>query len=77
MNRPNLILLACLLVAIPLSLVAGRAWIFGQEQPTAFIIIADLRLPRALLAVTVGAGLGAAGAAMELVRSSAPSRLPF
>jgi len=65
MNRPNLILLACLLVAIPLSLVAGRAWIFGQEQPTAFIIIADLRLPRALLAVTVGAGLGAAGAAMQ------------
>ena len=65
MNRPNLILLACLLVAIPLSLIAGRAWILGQEQPTAFIIIADLRLPRAFLAVTVGAGLGAAGAAMQ------------
>ncbi|MAK99375.1 MAG: ABC transporter permease [Citromicrobium sp.] len=65
MNRPNLTLLACLLVAIPLSLIAGRAWIFGQEQGTALLIIADLRLPRALLAVTVGAGLGAAGAAMQ------------
>ena len=65
MNRPNLTLLACLLVAIPLSLIAGRAWIFGQEQATALLIIADLRLPRALLAVTVGAGLGAAGAAMQ------------
>jgi len=64
-NRPNLTLLACLLVAIPLSLIAGRAWIFGQEQATALLIIADLRLPRALLAVTVGAGLGAAGAAMQ------------
>ncbi|MEL7691364.1 iron ABC transporter permease [Citromicrobium bathyomarinum] len=64
-NRPNLILLACLLVAIPLSLLAGRAWIFGQEQGTALLIIADLRLPRAFLAVTVGAGLGAAGAAMQ------------
>jgi len=64
-NRPNLTLLACLLVAIPLSLIAGRAWIFGQEQGTALVIIADLRLPRALLAVTVGAGLGAAGAAMQ------------
>ncbi len=65
MNRPNLTLLACLLGAIPLSLIAGRAWIFGQEQGTALLIIADLRLPRALLAVTVGAGLGAAGAAMQ------------
>ena len=65
MNRPNLTLLACLLGAIPLSLIAGRAWIFGQEQGTALLIIADLRLPRALLAVTVGAGLGASGAAMQ------------
>ena len=65
MNCPNLTLLACLLGAIPLSLIAGRAWIFGQEQGTALLIIADLRLPRALLAVTVGAGLGAAGAAMQ------------
>ena len=65
MNRASLILLACVLVAIPLSLVAGRAWVFGLEEGRAALIIAELRLPRALLAVTVGAGLGAAGAAMQ------------
>ena len=65
MSRASAILLAALLLAIPLSLVAGRTWIFGIEESRALLIIAELRLPRALLAVTVGAGLGAAGAAMQ------------
>ena len=65
MSRASAILLAALLLAIPLSLVAGRTWIFGIEESRAMLIVAELRLPRALLAVTVGAGLGAAGAAMQ------------
>ena len=65
MNRTSLILLACLIAAIPVSLVAGRAWIFGLDEARAALIVAELRLPRALLAVIVGAGLGAAGAAMQ------------
>ena len=65
MNRAALVLLAGLLVAIPMSLFAGRAWVFGLEESSAALIVAELRLPRALLAVTVGAGLGAAGAAMQ------------
>ena len=65
MNRITLMLVAALALAIPLSLVAGRAWLFGLDRPDAWLIIAELRLPRALLAVTVGAGLGAAGAAMQ------------
>ena len=65
MNRASLILLVALLVAIPLSLLAGRAWIFALDDARATLIVAELRLPRALLAVTVGAGLGAAGAAMQ------------
>ncbi|WP_370180340.1 FecCD family ABC transporter permease [Alteriqipengyuania sp.] len=65
MNRSVIALIALLLLAIPLSLVAGRAWIFDLDRPDALLIIAELRLPRALLAVTVGAGLGAAGAAMQ------------
>ena len=41
------------------------------------IIVWDLRLPRALLAVVVGAGLGIAGCAMQtLVRNSASPRAP-
>ncbi len=65
MNRSVIALIALLLLAIPRSLVAGRAWIFDLDRPDALLIIAELRLPRALLAVTVGAGLGAAGAAMQ------------
>ncbi|NCP18843.1 MAG: iron ABC transporter permease [Erythrobacter sp.] len=65
MNRAIPLLLLALLAAIPLSLLAGRAWLFALDRPDALLIVAELRLPRALLAVTVGAGLGAAGAAMQ------------
>jgi iron complex transport system permease protein len=43
-------------------------WIdpFGANWPqNAARILAELRLPRAVLAITIGAGLGAAGAAMQ------------
>ena len=67
MTRPIPILLAALALALPLSLLAGRVWIdptapMGSE---AALILAELRLPRAVLAVLLGAGLGAAGAAMQ------------
>ena len=67
MNRTNLALLAALAIAVPLSLLAGRVWIdpFGPATPDAAIILGELRLPRAVLAMLVGAGLGAAGAAMQ------------
>lgn len=65
MTRANLILLALLAVAVPLSLIAGRVWLDPGETPNAMLILAQLRLPRTLLALVVGAGLGAAGAAMQ------------
>lgn len=65
MNRATLIFAGLLLVAIPLSLFAGRVWIDPATTPNAALIVAELRLPRALLAIIVGAGLGAAGAAMQ------------
>ncbi len=64
MNRAALIFGLLLLVAIPASLLAGRVWL-GTETPNAALIVMELRLPRALLAVTIGAGLGVAGAAMQ------------
>jgi len=64
-NRASLILLGLLVIAFPLSLLAGRVWLDPASTPNAALILAELRLPRALLAVTVGAGLGAAGAAMQ------------
>ncbi|MDX1704132.1 MAG: iron ABC transporter permease [Altererythrobacter ishigakiensis] len=65
MNRATLIFSALLLVLLPLSLLAGRVWLDPFSDPRAALILMELRLPRALLAVAVGAGLGAAGAAMQ------------
>jgi iron complex transport system permease protein len=65
MTRPIAILLALLAIALPLSLVAGRVWLDPATTPNAALILAELRLPRALLALIIGAGLGAAGAAMQ------------
>ncbi|WDA40332.1 FecCD family ABC transporter permease [Erythrobacter sp. BLCC-B19] len=67
MTRANLVFATLLAMLFPLSLLAGRVWIapadFGPGNT--LLILADLRLPRAVLAVTIGAGLGAAGAAMQ------------
>ena len=65
MTRPVPLLLALIAVAFPLSLLAGRIWIDPGSTPNAAAILAELRLPRAVLALTVGAGLGASGAAMQ------------
>ena len=53
------------LAALPLSLLAGRVWIdpFSPEVAHATAILLELRAPRAALALVLGAGLGAAGAA--------------
>lgn len=65
MTRPIPFFTLLLILAVPLSLLAGRVWLDPWETPNAAVILAELRLPRALLAVAVGAGLGAAGAAMQ------------
>lgn len=65
MTRTNLVLLGALLIALPLSLLAGRVWIDPSVTPNASVILAELRLPRGLLAIAIGSGLGASGAAMQ------------
>jgi len=65
MKRSIAFLVLLLAVAIPLSLLTGRVWLDPWTTPNAAVILGELRLPRALLAVTVGGGLGAAGAAMQ------------
>jgi iron complex transport system permease protein len=75
MRRPPLWLLMTGLVLLiaalsVVSLSAGRinvpwsAWISWGEDPR-WSIVFDLRLPRTLLAILVGAALGAAGAALQ------------
>lgn len=67
MSRLNAILAGLLVLALGASLLAGRVWIdpFGPPVAGAHVILGQLRLPRSLLAVLVGAGLGSAGAAMQ------------
>ena len=65
MNRASLIFAALLAIAVPLSLLAGRVWVDPDVTPNAMPILMELRLPRAVLALVIGAGLGAAGAAMQ------------
>lgn len=65
MNRATAIFALLLAIAIPLSLLAGRVWLDPSRVPNAALILAELRLPRAALAVIIGGGLGAAGAAMQ------------
>ncbi|MET0180662.1 MAG: iron ABC transporter permease [Novosphingobium sp.] len=67
MTRPTLLLLLALALTLPLSLLAGRVWIdpFHPTIAHAPVILGELRLPRGVLALVVGAGLGGAGAAMQ------------
>lgn len=67
MTRLNLSLLAALILIVPLSLLAGKVWIdpFDPQVRNAALILTELRLPRAVLALVLGAGLGTAGAAMQ------------
>ena len=65
MTRAIPLLLALVALAIPLSLLAGRVWLDPWSTPNAALILGELRLPRAVLAVVIGGGLGAAGAAMQ------------
>ncbi|MDP4539704.1 iron ABC transporter permease [Qipengyuania sp. DY56-A-20] len=65
MTRAIALFALLLALALPLSLLAGRVWLDPASTPNATLILAELRLPRSLLAIVVGAGLGAAGAAMQ------------
>ena len=65
MTRAIALFALLLALALPLSLLAGRVWLDPASTPNATLILAELRLPRSLLAIVVGAGLGVAGAAMQ------------
>ena len=71
--RLNLTLAALIVVLMALSLIVGPAGIsprtaitalFSGDEPAA-IVVRDIRLPRTLLAVLIGATLGLSGAALQ------------
>ncbi|MEC7535279.1 MAG: iron ABC transporter permease, partial [Pseudomonadota bacterium] len=53
MNRATAVFAGLLVIALPLSLLAGRVWLDPAATPNAALILAELRLPRALLAIVV------------------------
>jgi iron complex transport system permease protein len=67
MTRANLLLLGLLAAFFAASLLAGRAWLPPGDltHGLGLLILIDIRLPRAVLAVMVGAVLGLCGAVMQ------------
>ena len=73
MTRLNLALVVLGVLAFAASLLAGRVWlpptalldVFHQPDSLAAMIVADIRLPRTVLALMVGAVLGLAGAVLQ------------
>jgi iron complex transport system permease protein len=67
-KRVSLILGIGVLAIAVLSLLAGKVWVppalWTSDDPRAIIIL-ELRLPRTILALIVGAALGLAGAVMQ------------
>lgn len=68
MTRRLILLAALVVVAFLMSLVAGKYWIppaiwFSPDPRWA--IVTQLRLPRAILGLTLGAGLGLSGAVLQ------------
>jgi iron complex transport system permease protein len=68
MTRLNIGLVVGLLVVAALSVAAGKVWVPWDAWTAAdprSIIIVELRLPRTVLALVVGAALGLSGAVMQ------------
>ena len=67
MSRISFWLAVALVLAVPVSLLAGRVWIDPLHPPfaNALVIVLELRAPRAALALVIGGGLGMAGGAMQ------------
>ncbi|MFD1033943.1 FecCD family ABC transporter permease [Sphingomonas hankookensis] len=68
MKRLTIGLIVALLLAACLSVAAGKVWVpldaWTVEDPRSIIIV-ELRLPRTVLAMLVGAALGLSGAVMQ------------
>ncbi|MEH3105143.1 MAG: iron ABC transporter permease [Sphingomonas phyllosphaerae] len=68
MTRATLLLASGVLLAAALSIASGKVWVpldgWTAADPRSIIIV-ELRLPRTILALAVGAALGMSGATMQ------------
>lgn len=66
--RTNVALTLAIAIAMVFSIAAGKVWLPWSAWTLAdprWLIIAELRVPRTLLAIVVGGALGMSGAAMQ------------
>jgi iron complex transport system permease protein len=59
------VLVSCFLGSVPIASAEILAGLLGRGGPSTQVILWEIRLPRALAALLVGAALGASGAALQ------------
>lgn len=67
MNKTNSILVILLIISVIMSVFIGSVNFRGISNMQAFSIILDVRLPRALMAILVGAALAMSGAVFQII----------
>ncbi len=61
----GLLLMSLMIGPAPISPAQALSALLGHGDPAYQMIIGEIRLPRSLLAICIGAGLGASGAALQ------------
>ena len=67
-GKLNIFFVALIAIAVVFSVMAGKVWLPWDAWSSGdlrWLIIAELRFPRTVLAIAVGAALGTAGAVMQ------------
>lgn len=67
MNKTNSVLVILLIISVIMSLFIGSVNFRGISNMQAFSIMLDVRLPRALMAILVGAALAMSGAVFQII----------
>lgn len=67
MNKTNSILVILLIISVIMSIFIGSVNFEGISNMQAFSIMLDVRLPRALMAILVGAALAMSGAVFQII----------
>lgn len=67
MNKTNSVLVILLILSVLLSIFIGSVSLCDVSNMQAFSIMLDVRLPRVLMAVTVGATLAMSGAVFQII----------
>lgn len=67
MNKTNILLVVLLITGVVISVFTGSVNILDINNIQAFSIMLDVRLPRAIMAILVGAALAMSGAVFQII----------